>query len=461
MAPEMKHPTSVELAVKGNLVLPKHLMVNGIIGVVGGRIVGFYDDRWAPSCEHLLDASGKYVLPGAIDAHVHCFSAVQEGFVHTTRSAAAGGVTTVIDMPYDAGNPVMSSERLLAKRELLEREAVVDVALLATIKKTGGLGEIGGMAEAGACGFKMSLFETDPNRFPRIPDDELLEAFHLIRETGLAVGVHAENDEIVRRAIDKQRCAGNSQPAAHTASRPRVAESEAVLRAMELAREADARLHIHHATFPRIFELVRWYRDQGLEVTAETCTHYLILTEDDLLTSGARTKVNPPLRSAADQAGLWDYCANGMVDMVTSDHAPWSADRKGHADIFDNASGMPGVETLLHLVYSAGVSTGRISIHDLARLLAQNPARLTGLYPQKGELRIGADADLVVLDPAVEWVLNESDQQSTAGWSPYHGQTVRGRISNTLVRGKMVYDGQQVIAEPGYGRFVRPGEQEV
>lgn len=459
MTDEVRRAPLIDLAIKGNIVLPNRVLWDGVVGVSDGRIAAFYGETSTPECGEFIDAGGSYVLPGAIDAHVHCFSAPQEGFVHTTRSAAAGGVTTVIDMPYDAGAPVMSAERLLEKREQLEREVLVDVALLATIKKRGGLAEIARMAEAGACGFKLSLFETDPERFPRIPDDELWRAFQLIEQTGLTVGVHAENDEVVKRAIHEQLESGNNSAGAHSDSRPRVAESEAVLRAMEFAFDTGVKLHIHHATFPRVFELVRWYRDQGTDVTAETCTHYLILSEEDLVRLGPKGKVNPPLRSVAEREMLWEYCANGMVDLITSDHAPWAPERKAQPNFLDNASGMPGVEALVHLVYSGGVATGRLTIHDLARLLSENPAKRYGLYPQKGQLQIGADADMVILDPRMEWTLDERAQQSTAGWSPYDGQLVRGRITRTIVRGQSVWDGKQIVAEPGFGRFIPPNQE--
>ena len=374
MVDDLNRSQSLDLVVRGDIVLPDRVVKDGVIWVHNGKTVGISRQDYIPPNQKFIDATGKYVLPGIVDAHVHCFSSPQEGFKHATRSAAAGGVTTIIDMPYDAGAPVITVERLRAKQDLLETEAVVDVALLATIKKRGGLEEISRMAEAGACGFKMSMYETDPDRFPRIPDDELLKAFSLIRETGLPVGLHAENDEVVKGAIAQQRNVSVPEPAAHSASRPRVAESEAVLKALEFAHWTCVQLHIYHATFPRVFELVAWYRQQGVHVTAETCIQYLLLTEDDLIRLGARAKVNPPLRSALEQDRLWEPCAGDMVAMVTSDHAPWTLDRKSHTNIFDNASGSPGVETLLPLLYSEGVAKGRLSIHDLVRLLAVNPA---------------------------------------------------------------------------------------
>ncbi len=327
--------------------------------------------------------------------------------------------------------------------------------MLGTIKKTGGLDQIPLLAEAGACGFKVSLYETDPERFARIPDPELLEAMSLIRDTGLPIGIHAENDELVKWGADKYLAEG-ADPRAHTMSRPRVAETSAVLKALEFAFWAGVHLHIYHASFPRVFELVNWFRGQGARVSAETCTHYLTLSEEDVQRLGARAKINPPLRSPDERNLLWGLCTAGQIDIVTSDHAPWPLDQKSYPNVFDNASGSPGVEVLVPMIYSEGVVKGRLSIHDLARLLSQRPAEIFGLSSRKGQIRIGGDADLTIIDPSVEWILDEANLCSSAGWSPYHGWHMQGKVIKTIVRGQVVFEDDNVVGQPGTGQFV-PG----
>src|SRR5712692_2636324 len=188
----------VDLVVRGNVVLPGGSVVDGEVVVRDGRILaaGAAEGRW--DAARTIDAAGSLVLPGAVDAHVHCLSDPTEGITAATRAAAAGGVTTIIEMPFDAGAPINHVERFAAKRERVAEEAVVDVALLATLRKRGGLDQVAPLTEAGACGFKLSLFETDADRFPQIPDDELLQAFRLIGEVDLPVGVHAENTDVIR-----------------------------------------------------------------------------------------------------------------------------------------------------------------------------------------------------------------------------------------------------------------------
>ncbi|MFZ5918940.1 MAG: dihydroorotase [Chloroflexota bacterium] len=456
MAHLQGHTSVLDLIVQGDLVLPGGLLPDGAVGILDGRIAAISGPQALPPHRARIDVRGRYVFAGFVDAHVHCYSTPNEGFTAATRSAAAGGVTTIIEMPYDLGRPVISLERFLDKQARLEAESLVDVALLATIKKTGGLDQIPLMAQAGACGFKMSLYETDPDRFPRIPDFELLQAFALIRQTGLPVGLHAENDELVQWATHNHRASGDDART-HCHSRPPITESSAVLKALEFAHETGVHLHIYHASLARTFELLNWYRQQGTRVTAETCPHYLALAEKDMDRLGARAKINPPLRAAGEGEKLWALCAAGQVDLITSDHAPWSLEHKSRPNIFDNASGAPGVETLAPLVFSEGVAKGRLTVHDMARLLAQRPAEVFGLAPRKGSIRVGADADLTVIDPSAEWTLDERRLHSSAGWSPYDGWPLKGRISHTIVRGQVVFDGDRVTAEPGSGRFV-PGQ---
>jgi allantoinase len=446
-----------DLIVRGRVVRPGGTVRPGAVVVRAGRIVEVTEGRDGWVAPRVVEAERCLVLPGVVDAHVHCLSDPTEGIAAATTAAAAGGVTTIVEMPFDAGAPVKSADRFRAKRERVAAEAVVDVALLATLRKRGGLDQVAPLAEAGACGFKLSLFETDAERFPQIPDDELLQAFRLIAATGLVVGVHAENTDVIRSLVAQLREAGRTDPRAHCESRPDVSETEAILRALEFARWAGARLHIFHVSLPRGVELANWYRDRGLPVTTETCPHYLLLNEDDMERLGARGKINPPLRTAAASAGLWEQLADGRIDLATSDHAPWKPEKKSHPDIFANASGTPGVETLLPLLYSEGVARGRLPLARLVSALCERPAELFGLAPRKGRLAPGADADIVVLDPDARWTLEAARLRSAAGWTPYEGLRMEGRVTHSFVRGRSVVEGGEVVGRPGDGQFLAPG----
>ncbi|MFQ5929942.1 MAG: dihydroorotase family protein [Acidobacteriota bacterium] len=443
-----------DLVIRGNVVQSGGRWFRGEVVVKGGRIAAVGEGTSGWTAKRTLKADGSWILPGIVDGHVHCLSDPSEGIANCTRAAAAGGVTTIVEMPFDAGAPVNHVETFRRKRERVETEALVDVALLATIRKTGGLGQIGPLAHAGACGFKLSLFETDPERFPQVPDGELLEAFKLIAETGLVVGVHAENTEIVNGYITRLREGGRKDAIAHCESRPPVSETEATLRALEFARWAGVRLHIFHVSLSRCIELASWFRSQGSDVTTETCPHYLLLNEKDMERLGARVKINPPLRSAEESKKLWTLLGEGKIDLVTSDHAPWQSNRKDKPDIFENASGTPGVETLLPLLYSEGVVARGLPLQRLVEVLCEAPADRFGLAPRKGRLAVGADADIVVLNPEERWMIDEKKLSSSARWSPYHGMIVQGRVTEVFLRGRPVVEGGVLVGKPGVGQFL-------
>ncbi len=403
-----------------------------------------------------VDASGKLILPGLIDAHVHCRSDPEEGLTATTSAAAAGGVTTVIDMPFDApARPVRTLTTLEAKIAAVNAEAVVDVGLYATFAPDGPLDEIAGLAGGGACGFKVSTYGVDPLRFPRIPDGRLVEAFAEIALTGLPVAAHQENQEIVDYGIAKLRSDGRVRGIDHARSRPPVSETEAAGRLLEFAHWTGAHLHMVHGTVPRTFDLIAWHRSTGTSVSGETCIQYLILSEAELERQGGRAKCNPPLRTEADAEALWSYLGDGRIDIVTSDHSPYGLERKLTADIFDASPGLPGVATLVPLLYSEGVARGRISLTRFVELLSSRPARIFGLE-HKGRLAPGAHADVVIFDPDASSVIDDATLPYRVGWSPFHGREVKGRVEATYVRGRCVYRDGVIVGKPGDGRFVSP-----
>ena len=388
-----------------------------------------------------LDFGDALLLPGAVDVHVHTRSYAQEGIERATRAAAAGGVTTIVDMPYDAGGPIDCVSALQAKIADVTREAHVDVALWATVPPRGPVAQVAELVHAGAAAFKLSTFETHPQRFPRIPDGQLLAAFAAIAAAGGLAGVHAENDEIVRAGIQAERAAGHGgDPLAHARSRPPVAEHEAIARCLELARATGVRLHICHISTPRGVELVAAAHRAGVDVTAETCPHYLLLDESELARLGGEAKINPPLRSAP--------LAIDGIDLVSSDHVGWPRKAKQGPDIFELASGAPGLELLVPLVHNA------FGPAALVRLVCEAPARRFGLWPQKGSLQPGADADVLVLDPEAEWEIDPARLITPAGWSLYTGRRLRGRVIAAFSRGVQIWDGRAVIGAAGHGRFV-------
>lgn len=444
-----------DLAITGNVLLGGHVIEGGTVLIDGERISAVIEGPDGFQSKTHIRAEGKWVLPGAIDSHVHSLSYPGEGFFNSTRSAAAGGVTTIIDMPVDAPEGIADPEAFRKKTALVESESIVDVALLGSVKDET-LINIPRLKEEGACGFKLSLFDTDPKRFPRVHDGHLLDAFSLIRETGLTAGVHAENDEIIKSRTERFIREGKTYPRAHCETRPYVSETESVLKALEIARAAGVRLHLYHVSCARCIEFAKYYREEGSSVTSETCPHYLIFSEEDMDTLGAKIRINPPVRGRQEPDLLWSHISQGEIDCISSDHAPWPVEHKNKPSIFENACGAPGVETLLLLMFSEGVVKGRISIDILSRILSENPAKIFKLFPKKGTLAPGSDADIVVLDPEKKWVIGAGKMQTAAGWTPYEGREITGAVETTIVRGKIVFREGEVIGEKGYGCFVRP-----
>jgi allantoinase len=446
------HPV-FDLVVRGRIATPRDEPATGAIGIIDGRIAAVAESDAPMECDTEHDFADSLVFPGLVDVHVHTRSAADEGIEAATRAAAAGGVTTIVDMPFDASGPVDSIDIFSAKVTDVRQQALVDVALWATVPPEGPLDEVEPLVAAGACAFKLSTFETDPVRFPRIPDGQLLAAFDAVGRAGGLVGVHSENDEIVRSLIAAEQAAGRHDPLAHARSRPPVAETEAIARCLELARATGVRLHLCHVTLARGVELANRARSDGVDVSTESCPHYLVLDESELIHRGGEAKINPPLRPIEEVEALWRALTCGRLDIVSSDHVGWPASRKRGENIFTLASGAPSLELELPLMYDA-VKRRDLPLSLLTRALAEAPARRFGLWPRKGALRPGADADLVVLDPDERWLVDPERLITPAGWSPYSGRELNGRIRHVLVRGETVFRDGTVVAAPGQGSFL-------
>ena len=447
-------PMTFDLVVSGRLVLPERIIESGWLGITAGKIVevGVGAPAGASSS---VDAGGKLVFPGVIDGQVHAGSAAGiEGLADATVAAAAGGVTTVVDMPFDDPDPVNTLERMETKIELIDARASVDVALYAAPAKGVEGGNVEALAESGACAFKVSLYEYHPVRFPGFDLGELHDLFPVIAETGLSVAFHNEVQTIIDRNVARIKAERRNGPDTHALSRPAAAESVANAAVFELALDTGVRAHIVHSTLARGFDQAAAYRELGARVSAETCVQYLVFSNDDVLEQGARLKQQPPIRSVEEREALWERVGASLVDFVSSDHVAWPLARKTNDDMFAAGAGVPGLETLLPAFYT-GVVEHNLSITNVARHLGEGPARHFGLYPQKGLLARGADADFVIFDPSPR-SFDESTLASAVKWSPYHGRTFLGQVESVYLRGEPVFAAGVVVARPGQGAFVRP-----
>ena len=338
--------------VCGTVVVPLGALPTGWIAIDGERIAAVGTGA-PPPARLVLDYTGKLVLPGLVDGHMHTSSAIGwPGIEGATRSAAAGGITTCVDMPYDMPQAVTTAEILAEKIGWVNRTAHVDVALYGTIAKNGGAAAIAGLAEAGVCSFKLSTYEYDAVRFPRIDHPAMLEAFAAIAKTGLPVSVHNEDQELVERLTADARAAGKTDAIMHCLTRPPLAETMADNEIFEIGLETGAHVHIAHSSVARGFAIAEGFRRVGGKATGEACIQYLCMTEADIVRLGGRGKCNPPFRTEAEVERMWQAMEAGLVAYVSTDHAPWPADRKASADIFACGAGLTGLQSFAPLMFT-------------------------------------------------------------------------------------------------------------
>lgn len=450
-----------DLVVSGKVVLTDRVIENGWVGVIDHKIAAIGSGK-APQARERHEFGDCLILPGAIDSQTHSKSQKdQEDFIWSTRSAAAGGVTTIVDMPYDDGVLICTAARLKQKADEASVQARVDFALFGTVHPNDGPKHIDAMVQAGAAAFKFSTFGTHPDRFPRIPPHTMYECFSVIASHGLMAGVHNENDEAVRAYIEKVKQAGTTDYTAHGLSRPPITETLATAEVYEIAAATGCSGHIVHCSVGRGYELCESYRHQGFDTTIEACIHYLTLNEEEHVKRlVGKAKINPPIRPRAQVEALWSHLAKGNITVVSTDHVSWSEDRKTNPNMLENSSGAPGLECLYALLLK-GLEDRGLSLTWAPKLLAANPARLFRLDDTKGALELGRDADITIMKAQKHKYDPAASGHNKVTWSPYEGMELPYRTQATFLRGELVFDGAQEVAKPGTGKFLRPRSKSV
>jgi allantoinase len=306
----------------------------------------------------------------------------------------------------------------------------------------------------GAAAFKFSTFEASPNRFPQINDELLFQAFSRLAATGLACGVHNQDQEMTRRNIARLIEAGDTGWDAFGRAHPNRVEDLATAKVFEIGAETGARAHVVHVSTARGFELGRMYRAAGFHATVETCVQYLMLNEEEHMSRlGARTKHFPPIRPKAEMESLWRYMASGECAFVSSDHVAWGLERKGNPNIFLNAAGGPGLETLLPAFWTGCQERG-LPLTLVAQLLAKGPADHFG-FENKGSFDVGVDGDVAIVEPG-EFIYDPSNSLSAVKWSAYDGRRMTAKVRATFLRGELAFGDGKICNAPGSGRFLRP-----
>lgn len=446
--------TIADLVIHNGTVVSADTTYAADIAIKDGVIIAIGEAATMPPAKETLDAKGLHVLPGAIDDHVHFRDPGyphKEDFASGTLAAAFGGVTTVFDMPNTIPT-VDSGEVLAAKLEMAAQKAHVDFGLYAVLGATS-IARVPELVKTGAIGFKLYM----GNTFGRIPSPttgEMLEGFEAVAPTGKRISLHAETNSIMECREGKLRKAGHTAALDHLSARPEVVAVEAVARAAILAEWTGARINILHISSAAELRPLREAKARGVDITGETCPHYLMLSSEDYARCGGIIRVNPPVREARNQEPLWDALIDGTIDVIATDHAPHSQEEKTRNDIWTVDAGFLGVEIQMPLMLTE-IARGRASICDYVRWSAVNPAKIWGLYPRKGVLQVGADADIAIVDLKRSWTIRDADLHSTSKISPWDGWKAQGLPIHTIVRGRFVVKDRTLQSGTrGWGRSV-------
>ena len=450
--------SQVDLVIRGGKVVSPDRIVQASVAIDGEHIVAVGHDDVMPTGRQEVRADGLYLLPGAIDSHVHFRD---PGYPHKetwksgSAAAACGGVTTVFEMP-NTNPPTGTVDALKLKLRAAE-QSYVDFGIHGLLGDDT-VGHLEQLLEAGVTSFKAFVGNTFGN-LPAPSDGALLEGFEKLAPLGIRTVVHAENSSIMARRQKVMQDAGRIDALAHLASRPAVCEIEAIGRVLTLAEWTGARVHIaHHSAADSLF-LIRDAKRRGVDVTVETCPQYLLLNTGDMLRLGGIMRLNPPIREARHNQPLWDALLDGTIDMIATDHAPHTPEEKTRESIWACDCGFPGVETQMPLMLTE-VNRERATLMDYVRWSAVNPARAWGLYGTKGVIASGAHADIAFVDMARTGTLAQGQLHSLSKISPWHGRAVQGYPLHTLLRGRFVMrDGKLVSDAVGWGRSVKGIQQ--
>jgi dihydropyrimidinase len=453
----------VDLIVRGGRVVTATDDFEAAIAISGGRIVAIAPETVLPPAARVIDASGKIVFPGLIDCHLHV-GPEYDDWKTSALAAARTGLTSIVPfVTYGEGETLPTATRRL--REEAEGVSTLDFGFHFILDHEPPI--LDGLAEAVGLGVRsFKMFMTYKKRGKRMVSDEFLcKAMERLAALHCVCQVHCENGDILCYLEDKAIAEGRTAPTDFPETCPDWAEEEAINRAILIGRLTGCPVYVVHLSTRLGLERIKRAQAEGQRVWAETCPQYLLLTDAEMTRLGPFAKIGPPLRPAAgpDREAMWAGSAGGYINTVASDHAPRPPKFKepGRTNIFVDAQGKPipfgapSLETLAPLVYSEGVAKRGLPLSWMARVLAENPARIFGLFPRKGAIRVGADADLSIWDPAAEWSIEQRQHLSVAGYTPYEGWRVHGRPWMTLVRGHVVLNPDGALEEkPGFGAFL-------
>jgi allantoinase len=445
----------VDLVIRGAMVVSPEQVIPASVAIADGHIVAVGHDDTMPPAREEFRADGLYLLPGAIDSHVHFRDPGypnKETWKTGSAAAACGGVTTVFEMPNT--KPATGTIEALNMKLKAAESSYVDFGIHGLLGDDT-IDRLEELLDGGCTSFKAFVGNTFGN-LPAPTDGALLEGFEKLAPLGIRTVVHAENSSIMARRQKRMVEAGRIDALAHLAARPAVCEVEAIQRVVTLAEWTGARVHIAHHSGADSLYVLRDAKRRGVDVTAETCPQYMLLnTDEDMVRLGGILRVNPPVREKRHNQPLWDALLDGTIDMIATDHAPHTVEENTRENIWECDCGFPGVETQMPLMLTE-VNRGRASLMDYVKWSAVAPAKAWGIYGKKGVIAPGAHADIAIVDMGRAAKISQGKLQSIAKISPWNGRMVQGTPLHTLVRGRFVMRDSKLVADAaGWGRSVK------
>lgn len=447
--------------IHGGTVVTTDGPIQADVVIHGEQIVAIMADAGEVDGQR-IDAGGMIVVPGGVDVHTHFREPDVrnvEGFETGSRGAVAGGITTVVEMP-QASPTSSTGAHIREKRDLIGKSSLIDVALWGGV-----IGQpaeqIQEMLDEGIVALKAFMPASSPG-FPAADDQVLLDTFQYIAGSDIRFGIHCENDTLMQRGIERMQAAGRKDPMAHAESRPPLVETEAVHRALFFAELTGARLFVCHCASAGALALIKDARARGVNVEVETCPQYLSLDHSDLVKHGPFARCAPAFRAREEVERIWTYIADDTIDIVSSDHCGYTIEEKqaGLEDIWKAPLGCSGIQTMYPALFDEMLNQRDMSLTRFVELSATNPARIFHLYPRKGVIQVGSDADLVLYAPEDAWEVRGGDMLHKNKWTPFEGKTIGASVARTLVRGTTVFDRTQaglVTGTPGHGKFLPRG----
>lgn len=448
-----------DLLIKNANIVTTNNITLGSVAVSNDKIKDIFFNNETAEAKEILDLKGKYLFPGFIDCHVHFDEpgyTFREDFNHGTAAAAVGGISTIIDMPLNNKPPVSNKDIFQNKHKLVKNKAFVDYGFWGALVNYN-MKDLDGLNEEGALAFKSFICNAGED-YTSLDLNEIKKVFLILKKFNGVAGFHCEDYDMIEKLQKEKLDQGKLSSQDYLDSRPIEAELIATKNVISIAEKIGSKIHICHVSHPLVAEEIRKAKARGVNVTAETCTHYLTFTGNDLIENGMLFKCSPPLRTAESCIGLWEYICDGTLDCICSDHSPATDEEKVENKLgaFGAWGGLSGVQTTVQVFFDQLVNHHKLSPTIMARVLSKRPAEIFGMYGKKGDIDVDFDADFTVIDPNKEWKITENNLKYLNKRSAFVGLKGKGVPVLTIIRGKIVSkDGEILDDKAGYGNLIR------